>query len=235
MISYDRVLEKLKAAARPDQLEGMGRYGIATDNRLAVSMPELRALGKQIGKDHRLALQLWDSGIQDARILAAIVDNPQEVSEQQMEAWVGEINSWDVSDQVCMNLFEKTRFARRKIGEWAEREEEFVKRAAFSLIACLAWHDKQAPDEQFLEFLPIIERGATDERNYVKKAVSWALRHIGKRNLTLNRAALRTARALQKLESKAARWIGANAVHELEGEAVQRRLRKKSGLPQNAL
>jgi 3-methyladenine DNA glycosylase AlkD len=224
---YEEILKRLKGAARPEQLEGMKRYGIATDNRLGVSMPELRALGRQIGKNHALAQRLWESGIEDARILAALVDDPEQVDERQMEDWVREFDSWDVCDQVCMNLFDKTGFAGLKIVEWARREEEFVKRAAFSLIASTALHDKMAPDEQFLAFLPIIEGGSGDGRNYVKKAVSWALRNIGKRNPKLNRAALDTARALGGYESRSARWIGRDATRELESEAVQRRLAGK--------
>ena len=226
MMSLEQAVKRLKAAARPDQLEGMARFGLVKENRLGVSIPVLRSLAREIGNDHQLALDLWETGIQDACILAALVDKPEEATEEQMDNWVQGINSWDVCDQVCMNLFDKTRFAREKIAEWSEREEEFVKRAAYSLIACLAWHDKQAPDSLFLEFLPIITNGATDERNFVKKGVSWALRHIGKRNLNLNRAALKTAKEIQGLDSRAARWIASNVIRELEGEAVQRKLRK---------
>lgn len=226
MMSLEQAVKRLKAAARPDQLDGMAKYGMNKENRLGVSMPDLRTLAKEIGKDHQLALQLWEMGIQDARILAALVDKPEEVTEEQMDNWVQGINSWDVCDQLCMNLFDKTRFARKKIAEWSEREEEFVKRTAYSLIACLACHDKQAPDSLFLEFLPIITNGATDDRNFVKKGVSWALRHIGKRNLNLNRAALKRAKEIQRLDSRAARWIASNVIRELESEAVQRKLRK---------
>jgi 3-methyladenine DNA glycosylase AlkD len=226
MWTLTQVLDRLKAEARPDQLEGMARYGMVTENRLGVSMPRLRALGKEIGRNHELALALWASGLADARILASIVEDPGAVTEEQMERWVQGVNSWDVCDQVCMNLFEKTRFAPEKIAEWAQRDEEFIKRSAFSLIACLAWHDKGAPDSLFLGFLPIIRAGASDERNFVKKAVSWALRHIGKRNLNLNVAALETAREIRQLDSRAARWIAANAIRELESEAVQNKLRK---------
>jgi 3-methyladenine DNA glycosylase AlkD len=194
-------------------------------------MPELRALGKTIGKDHALALRLWDSGIADARILASLVDRPEQVTGAQMEAWAAEFDSWDVCDQVCLNLLDKTSLAPRKISLWARRPEEFVKRAAFALIACLAWHDQKAPDSLFLAFLPVIREAATDERNLVKKAVSWALRHIGKRNLRLNRAALGTAREIQKLDSKSARWIAAQARRELEGEPVRKRLRKRTQSP----
>lgn len=224
--SIETVLKRLQAKARPDQLEGMARYGIVGEKRLGLSMPDLRKMAKEIGKDHQLALQLWETGIQDARILAALVDRPEAVTEEQMEVWVKDLDSWDVCDQLCMNLFEKVLLARRKIKEWSQREEPFVKRAAFALIACLAWHDKAALDEEFIGFLPFIQSGATDERNYVKKAVNWALRNIGKRNANLNKAAIKAAKDIRELNSKAARWIAADAIRELESEAVQRRLHK---------
>jgi 3-methyladenine DNA glycosylase AlkD len=219
------VLNKLRQKARADKLDGMSRYGIATENRLGVSVPDMRRLAKEFGKDHGLALQLWKTGIQEARIMAALIDDAQEVSEEQMEEWVKDFNSWDVCDQVCMNLFDKTPHAWKKVRDWSGREEEFVRRAAFALIACLAWHDKKADDRMFVDLLPLIQDAATDERNYVKKAVNWALRHIGKRNLSLNREALQTAQRIQKIESRAARWIASDAIRELESEAVQRRLR----------
>jgi len=223
-MNVEEVLEKLKSKARPDQLEGMARYGMVSEGRLGLSIPELRKMAKEIGKDHKLALELWASGLQEARILAAMIDRPEEVTEEQMERWVRDIDSWDVCDQVCMNLFERVPFARRKISEWARREEEFVKRTAYSLIACLAWHDKKATDEDLMEYLPIIKDGAMDERNFVKKAVNWALRSIGKRNANLNRAAMETAKEVQQMDSRAARWVAADALRELESEAVQRKI-----------
>ncbi len=155
-----------------------------------------------------------------------MIDEPEELTEKQMEEWVKDINSWDICDQVCMNLFEKTPLAWKKILDWSEREEEFVKRTAFALIACLAWHDKETEDEKFIKLFPVIKHGATDERNFVKKAVNWALRNIGKRNPNLNMAAIKAAREIQRIDSKAARWIASNAIRELESEAVQKRLRK---------
>jgi 3-methyladenine DNA glycosylase AlkD len=145
-----------------------------------------------------------------------------------MEEWVRGFNSWDVCDQVCMNLFDRTPLAWQKVRDWAEREEEFVKRAAFTLIACLAWHDKTAADEVFIELLPIIIRESSDERNFVKKAVNWALRHIGKRNEKLNRAAIEAAKQIQRIDSKASRWVAADAIRELESEAVRQRLIKQA-------
>ena len=226
MASLNDVLDRLQSKAKPGQLEGMAKYGMTIEKRLGVSVPDMRKLAKELGRDHKLALNLWRTGIAEARILAGMVGDPDKLTEEQMEEWVKEINSWDVCDQVCMNLFEKNRLAWKKIIDWSDREEEFVKRTAFSLIACLAWHDKKASDEKFIGLLPVITRAATDERNFVKKAVNWALRNIGKRNLNLNEAAINTAREIQRLDSKAARWIAADAIRELESEAVQIRLRK---------
>jgi 3-methyladenine DNA glycosylase AlkD len=229
MSSVKEVLDKLQSKARPDQLEGMAKFGIAIEGRLGISVPDMRKLAKEIGKDHKLALELWKTGIAEARMVAAMVDDPDKLTEEQMEDWVKDFNSWDVCDQVCMNLFEKNRLAWKKIIDWSAREEEFVKRTAFSLIACLAWHDKKANDEKFIALLPVIIRGATDERNFVKKAVNWALRNIGKRNLNLNQAAINTAKEIQRLDSKAARWVASDTLRELESEAVQTRLRIRKG------
>jgi len=226
MASVKDVLDKLQSKAKPEQLQGMAKYGIAVEQRLGVSVPDMRKLAKEIGREHKLALDLWKTGIAEARIVAGMVGDPAKLTEEQMEDWVKDINSWDVCDQVCMNLFEKNQLAWKKIVDWSEREEEFVKRTAFSLIACLAWHDKKASDEKFIELFPVIVRGATDERNFVKKAVNWALRNIGKRNLNLNGAAINTAKEIKRLDSKAARWIAADAIRELESDAIQSRLRR---------
>ncbi len=226
MSSVAEVVDRLKSRARPDSLEGMARYGISVDRRLGVSIPDLRKLAKELGRDHRLALGLWRTGIADARILASMVDDPARLTEAQMEEWVNDFDSWDVCDQVCDNLFEKAPFVWKKITDWSARDEEFVKRAAFALIACLACHDKKAGDARFRELFPLIARGASDERNYVKKAVNWALRNIGKRNPRLNAESIALAREIRRLDSKAARWIAADAIRELEGQAVQARLKR---------
>ena len=226
MRSAEEVIDTLRSKAKSDQLEGMSRYGMAIEQRFGVSVPDLRKLAKELGKDHELALKLWKTGIAEARIVAAMIDDPQKLTEEQMEDWVKDIDSWDVCDQLCMNLFEKSPLAWKKIINWSSREEEFVKRTAFSLIACLAWHDKKAADSKFIGLLPLITRGATDERNFVKKAVNWALRNMGKRNQSLNKAAIAVARDIQRLDSKSARWIANDAIRELESEAVQRRLKK---------
>jgi 3-methyladenine DNA glycosylase AlkD len=184
-------------------------------------------MAKTIGKDHKLALGLWKTGIADAKILAAMIDDPEELSEKQMEEWVKAIDSWDVGDQVCMNLFEKSPLAWKKVLDWSMRDEEFVMRTAFGLLACLAWHDKKAEDNKFVNLFHVFHRGALDERNSVKKAVSWALRNIGKRNFALNKAAINEAKKLQSLETKNSRWIASNVIRELESEAIQERLKKK--------
>jgi 3-methyladenine DNA glycosylase AlkD len=211
------ILNELKANANSRNLEGMAKFGMAVGKRLGASVPVMRRIARQTGKDHRLARQLWKTGVAEARIVASMIAVPEEMTEKEIDAWVSEIDSWDVCDQVCMNLLGKTPLARRKIGEWSRREEEFVRRAAYALIACLAWHDKEALDQEFLAFMPVIRRGATDERNFVKKSVSWALRNIGKRNPRLSKAAIKTAKDLQRLDSKAARWIAADVIRELEG------------------
>ena len=224
MTTTKEILHKLQSKARPDQVEGMARFGMTSHRRLGVSVPNMRKIAKESGKDHNLALELWKTGIPEAMITASMIDEPDKLTEAQMEDWVKDINSWDVCDQVCMNLFDKNPLAWKKILDWSGREEEFVKRAAFALIACLAVHDKKAEDEQFIKLFPVIKREATDERNFVKKAVNWALRNIGKRNLNLNKEAIKAAKQIQAIDSKVSRWIASNAIRELEGESVQRRL-----------
>ncbi|MCX6759734.1 MAG: DNA alkylation repair protein, partial [Candidatus Nealsonbacteria bacterium] len=162
-------------------LEGMARFGIRPKTKvLCISMPNLRKLAKKIGKDHNLAIKLWDLKIHDARILAGLIDEPDKVTEAQMDKWVNDFDSWDICDSVCGNLFDKTKFAYKKIGQWAKREEEYVKRTPFTLLAWLSVHDKDAKDEKFIKYFPIIKKAATDDRNFVKKAVNWAIRQIGK-------------------------------------------------------
>ncbi len=226
MSSVESVVKELREKAVPDQLEGMARYGMVTEQRMGVSIPEIRKIAKQLDEDHKLALELWKTGIAEARILASMVGDPKKMTEQQMDDWVKDFNSWDICDQVCMNLFEKTPFAWKKILDWSDRREEYVKRAAFALIACLAWHDKNAEDNRFVDLFSVIKLGATDERNYVKKAVNWALRNIGKRNVELNRMAIELAKELLDTDSKSARWIAKDAIRELESEPVQKRLKK---------
>ena len=224
-MQYDDFIERLKTLSNPDAVSGMARFGISSENTYGVSLPDLRKIARETGKDHALALRLWASGVHEARILAGMVDRPESVTEAQMESWVKDFDSWDVCDQCCSNLFDKTKFAYKKAAEWTQRKEEFVKRAGFVLMAALAVHDKKAADEEFLKFLPIVKRESTDDRNFVKKAVNWALRQIGKRNLNLNAAAVKVAREIQQIDSRSARWIASDAIRELTSEAVQSRLR----------
>lgn len=225
MVNADEVILKLKSLANPDNVAGMARYGISPEGTLGVSVPTLRRMAKEVGKDHDLAARLWASGIHDARILAVYVDDPARVTEDQMEAWVADLDSWDVCDQVCGNLFDRTPRAYEKAAEWSERDEEFVKRAGFALMAWLPVHDKKAPDDKFLPFLAMIEREAGDDRNFVKKAVNWALRNIGKRSKRLNEAAIATARRISRQDSKSARWISSDALRELESDKIQQRFK----------
>ena len=227
MASSQELLKKLLSKANSKSVEGMAKFGMTPTNRLGISVPEMRKIAKENGKDHTTAMELWDSGIPEAQIVAALIAESGELTEEQMEHWVKDINSWDVCDQVCMNLFDKSPLAWKKIYDWSEREEEFVKRTAFSLIACIAWHDKTLADEKLIELFPIIKRESTDERNFVKKAVNWALRHIGKKNQNLNKAAIKLAREIKQIDSKSARWIANDAIRELESEKVQLRLKGK--------
>jgi len=223
-MEFKDVLKKIKSLGDPKNVEGMARFGINPKDTYGVSIPNLRKLAKEIGKDHKLAGQLWDSGVHEARILAGMIDDPKLVTEGQMDAWIADFDSWDVCDQVCMNLFDKTPFAFEKAKEWVKRSEEFEKRAGFALMSCLAWHDKESSDSKFIAFFPLIKNGSTDERNFVKKAVNWALRQIGKRNTNLNKAAIAVAEEIQKLNSKPAKWIATDAIRELQSSSVQKRL-----------
>ena len=227
-IQPEDVLKKLKSLGDPAAVEGMARFGINPENTYGVSVPALRRMAKEIGRDHILAQRLWASGIHEAWLLAGLVDDPAAVNEAQMEAWAKDFDSWDVVDGSCSNLFEKTPFAYQKAVAWAGRQEEYVKRAGFVLMARLAVGTKKADDKTLETFFPYIEREADDARNYVKKAVNWALRQIGKHSPTLNRKAIAAARRIAQQDSPSARWIAADALRELTGPAVQSRLRAKS-------
>ncbi len=218
------ILIRLRSLSNPENIAGMKRFGINSQGTLGVSMPVLRQMAKETGRDHRLAGELWQSGVHEARILASMVEEPAQVDEDQVERWVADFDSWDVCDQVCMNLFGRLPIAYRKALEWSERPEQFVKRAAFTLMAVLAVQDKKARDEAFEAFFVPIVKQSVDERNFVRKAVNWALRGIGKRNANLNRLALVTAYKIAEIDSKSARWIASDASRELSSEAVRRKL-----------
>jgi 3-methyladenine DNA glycosylase AlkD len=219
-----RTLERMGDPARRD---GMARYGIDTSHALGISVTELRRLARGLGHDHDLAAALWASGVHEARILASLVDEPARVSLAQMDAWVGDLDSWDVCDAVCGNLFDRTPFALDKAVEWSAREPEFERRAGFALMAWAAVHRKDLPDAAFSSLLPLIRDRSTDDRNFVKKAVSWALRQIGKRSAGLNTKAIRTAEEIERIDARSSRWIARDALRELRSDAVQARLRTR--------
>jgi 3-methyladenine DNA glycosylase AlkD len=209
------ILAALRARANPKNVAGMARYGINTAGTLGVPVVEIRRLARETGRSHALAEELWASGVHEARILATIVDEPARVTRRQMDRWARDFDSWDVCDQACQNLFRYTPFAWTAARDWAGARREFVRRAGFSLMAGLAVKDKVAPDEDFEALLPLIAGAATDQRNLVKKAVNWALRAIGKRNLHLRHAAIAAAEDIRTIDSPAARWTAGDALREL--------------------
>ena len=217
-------MEDLRRRSSPKAVAGMSRFGIQTSMALGVSIPQLRDISKKVGISHDLAQELWKTRIHEARILATMVDDPMKVSEAQMEEWAADFDSWDVADGCCGNLFYRTEFANRKAHEWSTRKEEFVKRAGFVLMAELAVHNKEASNKTFLDFLPIIVREASDERNFVKKAVNWGLRQIGKRNAILNSAAIQTCSKIRESDSRSAKWIASDALRELTSASVKKKL-----------
>ncbi len=229
---YDKILERLETERNPAALAGMAKFGITPSRAYGVKIPVLRqiareARSKEKASNHALAQQLWANDTRETRILASMIDAPELVSEVQMESWAAAFDYWEICDQCIQNLFEKTPFAYKKAVEWSEREAEFVKRAGFVLMARLAFRDKKASDEEFVAFFPLIEREAGDPRNMVKKGVNWALRQIGKRNLALNAQAISVGKRIRQQESKAAQWVARDALKELEGTAVQNRLKAR--------
>jgi 3-methyladenine DNA glycosylase AlkD len=217
------ILARLEGMRNETNRAGMARFGINTQNAYGISIRDLRPLAKAIGRDHDLALQLWRTGFHEARILASFIDESAKVSETQIDAWVADFDSWDLCDQV-VNLFIATPFAEAKIRAWAVAEPEFVKRAAFAMIARRAVRKKKLPNEIFLVYLDLIEAQAGDPRNYVKKAVNWALRQVGKRSAWLHPKALALAERLAESDDKARRWIGRDTVRELTSDAVRKKL-----------
>jgi 3-methyladenine DNA glycosylase AlkD len=224
---FNEVIELLKAKSNPtpENLKGMARYGINTGHALCVSTPDVQKLARQIGKDHCLALRLWKAGWRESRILAAMIDEPGSVTGEQMDSWAGDFDSWDVCDATCLYLFSWTPLACEKALQWSERQEEYVKRAGFALMACLAVGRRKPGQERLAAFLPVIEREARDERNYVKKAVNWALRQVGKHNRHLNKLAIETAGRIKLQDSRSARWIASDALRELTSEKTLGRIK----------
>ena len=220
------IIKELKKHYNQKNVDGMARFGIVSANAFGISAPVIKSFAKKIGKNHELALELWKTGYYDARVIAFLIDDPKLVTKSQMNSWVRDFDSWAICDGTCCYLFRKTPFAFEKIFEWAERKEEFVRRTAFSLIAYLAVHDKKRDDKEFLQFLLLIKKYSIDERNFVKKAVNWALRQIGKRSKFLNKEALKLAKEILTLDSKSARWIASDAIRELKNPKILARLKR---------
>jgi len=223
---HQEILKKLESLRNPKNVEGMARFGIRPKTKVfGVPVPEMRRIAKIVKKDHNLALKLWDSKIHEARILATMIAEPVKLTKAQIKKWVSGFDSWDVCDQCCMNLFDKSETAKSLIFTFANNKKEFVKRVAFALMAALAFHDKKEKDQYFLKFFSIIKKASVDERNFVKKAVNWALRQIGKRNKKLNKQAIKLAKEIQKIQHKSAKWIASNALSELTNQKVLRRIK----------
>jgi 3-methyladenine DNA glycosylase AlkD len=228
IINSKEIIEYLKSMRDENNISGMSRFGISSVNTLGVTMPEIRAVAKQIKKNNMLALELWDSEIHECRILAALIAEPKEITPETMDKWVSEMDSWDVCDQACFNLFDKTPYAKDKVFQWAISDFEFTRRAAFALLAGMAIHWKKVNDELFLPYFDLIYQYSTDERNFVKKAVNWALRQIGKRSYYLSGEAIELSeRILSELNfSKSAQWIAKDAIKELTNEKIRFRIKR---------
>jgi len=228
-VETEEVICRLRKMGDPERRTGMERYGIRTENALGVSIPQLRSMAKELGHDHLLASSLWETGVHEAMILATMVEEPGKVTAEQMDAWTEGFDSWDLCDQCCSNLYRYTPFAWKKALEWCEMDEEFVKRAGFTMMAVLAVHDRKADHNDFLHLLRTIERHSTDDRNFVRKAVNWALRQIGKRDPYLNTEAIKAGDRILKKGDRSSRWIATDALKELRSDAVQRRLQDREG------
>lgn len=226
-MNVDEIIKRLQALGDPENVKGMARYGIRSAKAFGNRTPDLRRLAREIGPNQELAIALWSRPILETRALAGMIAEPAKFTPELADEWASEFDNWAICDGTCFNIFFKTEFAYRKCFEWAEREEEFVRRAGFALMAKLAISHKDRPDRDFEAFYPVIRKHATDSRNFVKKAVNWALRQIGKRNPALNKSAIVLAREIASFDSSAARWIAADALRELESDAVQKRLKSK--------
>ncbi|MCX2574757.1 DNA alkylation repair protein [Pedobacter sandarakinus] len=223
----DQLLSELRALSEPNYVKKMAHFGIDVSRAFGIRVPKIRALAKVVGKNQSLSLRLWATGFHEARLLASFIGDYKLVDEAQISAWTRDFNSWDICDQACATLFVKTPFVSKKVFEFAKDDGEFVKRAGFVLMAALAVHLKKAPNETFLEYFPLIEMAAADQRNFVKKVVNWALRQIGKRNALLHAEALQTAQRILAQQNKNANWVALDALRELNSDAVLRRLRLK--------
>jgi len=223
----DDVVGRLRKLGSKSVRDGMLRYGIPNENAFGVSVGKIQKLSKELGRNHELALALWETGFYEARMLAAFVDDPKLVTPAQMDRWCKDFDNWGIVDTVCFKLFDVTPHAWKKVEQWSKRRDEFQRRAAYALLACLGVHDKHASNEKFIACFPLIEAAATDDRNFVKKGVSWALRVIGRRNLELNNAATELAQRLSDSPDPTSRWLGKEALREFKRPVVRRQLENK--------
>ena len=231
MSPVQTIRTRLRGWGSAENVAGMARFGISVTDAYGVPMGKIKELARELGRDHARALELWETGNREARLLAALTADPKAMTRAQMDRWASQFDSWDVCDGCAIHLFRKSPFAWEQAWKWARKKPEFVRRAGFAMIATLAVHDKRAPDETFLEVLPLIEAAATDERNFVKKAVNWSLRQIGKRNPELRVAAMDVATRLSRAASVSAKWIGKDALRELSASLNTRRSSHPSGTP----
>lgn len=223
------IIKELRSHKNQKNIEGMKRFGIIGKEVIGwPSVPAMRKWGKELGPDHELAQELWDSGIHEARIIAGFTEDPKTIKEKQMDLWVNDFDSWDMCDLICSGLFDRSEYSEKKILEWTQSQKEFVRRAGFVLICAKTVHDKKAPNSEFTKYFPLIKKYCTDERNFVRKAVNWSLRQIGKRNYILNKKAIKIAEELKKTNSKSARWIANNALKELTDKKTISRFIKQS-------
>lgn len=226
-MNFEEIIKLLESKRNPRNEEGMRRFGIKGNIILGISVMELRKIAKMIGKNHELAIKLWNSGVHEARILAALVETPDNLTEKQLEKWVSEIDSWDVCDMLTNALLDRSEMAISKMEKWAKDEHEYVRRTPFSMIAWIACHNKQMKDADFEKYFKLIKEASLDERNFVKKAVNWALRGIGKRNLSLRGRALEVAEEIKKLNTKSAKWIANGAINELSSTKIIEMVKKR--------
>lgn len=231
MTSATAIVRELRSQGSAENVAGMARFGIVTKKAFGVPAPDLKRIAKNAKKTakdrHSLALDLWETGIHEARGVAYLIDDPKQLTEEQMDSWAADFDNWAITDSTCGHLFSRSPLAYKKVHEWSRRDEEFIKRAGIVLMAWLAVHDKKADDGKIAEFLPVLEELSDDDRNFIKKAVNWSLRQIGKRSLHLNRLAIDTAERIKLRGSRAARWIASDALRELKSEAVAERLKQK--------
>lgn len=219
------IIKELRSHRNQKNIEGMKRFGIIGGEVIGwPSVPEMRKWGERLAPNHELAIELWKSNIHEARIIAGFMEDPNTITEKQLDSWANDFESWDICDLVCSGLFDQTKFAEKKIWQWTKSEKEFVRRAGFVLIAARSVHDKKAKDSEFMKYFQLIKKYSTDERNYVRKAVNWALRQIGKRNAWLNKEAVKCSKEILKIDSKSAKWIANDALRELTSINVKNRL-----------